>query len=316
MRRGVWCWGVVLLLGTPVAADGQSPEGSGAESVSAPVSAPVSVPAPAPVPVPAPVSVSVLVAPVQGTQGVRHAYADRLGGALGDALEERGYTVVVDKARGKALVACGALECIEQTVEGAGAAFAVVPAMWVRAGDRRELTLTLVGKSGRNLNAGTVINGDLRRTAADLLDELLTRRNELEDGTDDALATDGFAITVAGGAPVGQARSTSTVAAADEPKQEPTHPHAWKAGPIVLWAGGVGIFVGIGAAAGMKNENQQLNKGAVAAWSVVGAAAFAGGTAWWVVGEKRRRSQSERSGAATDTAIRVSPSGIDLRLRF
>jgi hypothetical protein len=84
----------------------------------------------------------------------------------------------------------------------------------------------------------------------------------------------------------------------------------------VLLVGGVGIFVGIGAAAGMKNDNQQLNKGAVAAWSVVGAAALAGGTAWWVVGEKRRRHQSERSEVTTDTAIRVSPSGIDLRLRF
>jgi hypothetical protein len=257
-----------------------------------------------------------LVAPVQGTLGVRHAYSKRVGGALRDALEKRGYTAVTDEPRGQALVLCGTLACIEQTLESAGASFGLVPAMWARAGERRELTLTLVGKSGRNLNAGTVINGDLRRTAADLLDELLARRSELDSDTPDVLETDRFAITTAGGNSVGGIGTSPTVAATDEPKRTSRLPHAWKAGPIVLLVGGAGIFVGIGAAAGMKNDNQQLNKGAVAAWSVVGAAALAGGTAWWVVGEKRRRHQSERSEVTTDTAIRVSPSGIDLRLRF
>ena len=296
MRWGRLVWGVVLVLEAPVTA-------SASETVPASVS------------VPAPATATVLVAPVQGTRGVRHAYSERVGGALRDALEERGYTAVTDEPRGQALVLCGTLACIEQTLESAGASFGLVPAMWARAGERRELTLTLVGKSGRNLNAGTVINGDLRRTAADLLDELLARRSELDSDTHDELATDRFTITAAGGDSVGGIRDSATVAATDEPKRTSRLPHAWKAGPIVLLVGGVGIFVGIGAAAGMKNDNQQLNKGAVAVWSVVGAAALAGGTAWWVVGETRRR-QSERSGATTDTAIRVSPSGIDLRLRF
>jgi len=296
MRWGRLVWGVVLVLEAPVTA-------SASETVPASVS------------VPAPATATVLVAPVQGTRGVRHAYSERVGGALRDALEERGYTAVTDQPRGEALVLCGTLACIEQTLESAGASFGLVPAMWARAGERRELTLTLVGKSGRNLNAGTVINGDLRRTAADLLDELLARRSELDADAPDVLETDRFTITAAGGDSVGGIGASATVAATDEPKQAPRHPHAWKAGPIALLVGGVGIFVGIGAAAGMKNDNQQLNKGAVAVWSVVGAAALAGGTAWWVVGETRRR-QSERSGATTDTAIRVSPSGIDLRLRF
>ncbi|MDH3625461.1 MAG: hypothetical protein OES69_13045 [Myxococcales bacterium] len=236
---------------------------------------------------------TVLVALVQGASEVRAAYADRVGEALLGALVERGYAVVTDKARGEALVACGTLACVEQTLEGGGAAFGIVPAMWVRAGDRREVTLTLVGKSGRNLNAGTVIDGDLSQTTAALVDELLARRSELESNTPSAVPR-----------------------AADEPKQTSARPHAWRAGPILLWAGGAVAFVGIGAAAGMKDETQELNKGAVVAWSVVGAAALAGGTAWWVLGDKRRRRQAERTAATSNTAIRVSPRGFDLRLRF
>lgn len=298
MRRGAWLWGVVSMLGTPVTATAAEPD-------SAPVSALVSAPVPAPAPVPVSAPVPVLLTEVQGTEGVRHAYAERLGRALGDALQSRGYAVVADRARGDELVECGALECIEQALRSAGAEFAVVPAMWVRAGERRELTLTLVGKSDRNLNTGTVINGDLQRTAADLLDELLVRRVEVRGGGEDALATDEVAV-----------EGAVTLPSTDAPRPEPKHPHAWKAGPVVLLAGGVGIFVGIGVAAGTKNEGQQLNKGAAAAWSVVGAAALAGGTAWWVVGDKRRRLQSKPTEAATATTIRVSPGGIDFRLRF
>lgn len=297
MRGGVWFWGMALVVGAPVEAAAE-PE-SGAVSVS--VSAPESVPESAPVSVSAPV----LLVGVQGSVGVRHAYEERLGGALGDALVDRGYTVVADSRKGEALVACGALECIEQTLDGAGAVFAVVPAMWVRQGDRRELTLTLVGKSGRNLNAGTVINGDLRSTAMALLDELLGRRAEL-DGDGDEWAADGLEIAAADGTTEGQTAA---------PRHQPAHPHAWKTGPIVLLAGGAAIFIGVGVRAGIRDSAQQLNKGAVAAWTVVGAAGLAGGTAWWIVGAKRRRGPGARSGSA-DTAIRVSPSGFDLRLRF
>ncbi|MDH3485373.1 MAG: hypothetical protein OEM16_14200, partial [Myxococcales bacterium] len=237
-------------------------------------------------------SVSVLVAPMQGVSGVRDAYATHVEEALSAALGGRGYTVVADAALGEALVACGTLDCIEQALEGVRAAFGIVPAMWLRAGHRHELTLTLVGKSGRNLNAGTVIDGDLSQTTAALVDELLARRSELESGAPSAIPEP-----------------------ADEPKQTSARPHAWKAGPILLWVGGAGAFVGIGVAAGVKDDTQQLNKGAVAAWSVIGAAALAGGTAWWVVGEKRRR-RNDRSEATPHTAIRVSPRGFDLRLRF
>ncbi|MDH3726462.1 MAG: hypothetical protein OER77_02940 [Myxococcales bacterium] len=254
---------------------------------------------------------SVLVAPVQGAGGVRAAFAEPVGQALSDALVDRGYSVVTDEARGEALVSCGTLGCIEQTLEGAGASFGVVPAMWVRAGDRRELTLTLVGKSGRNLNTGTVIDGDLSQAAAALVDELLARRSELESGAPDGSAADRFAIAVDGGTQVGSKALTPT-----DTTRAPARPQAWKAGPIVLWVGGAGVFVGIGAAAGVKDETQQLNKGAVAAWSVIGAAALAGGTAWWVVGERRRRRHGERSAPTPHTAIRVSPRGFDLRLRF
>ena len=45
------------------------------------------------------------------------------------------------------------------------------------------------------------------------------------------------------------------------------------------------------------------------------AMAIAGGIAWWVVGEKRRRREAE-STTALVPAIAFRPTGIDLRLRF
>ena len=95
----------------------------------------------------------------------------------------------------------------------------------------------------------------------------------------------------------------------------PAHPHAWKAGPILLITGGAAAFIAIGAAAGTKSDSQQLNTGAVAAWSAVGAAAIAGGITWWVVGAKRRRERAAPA-AAHSPAIALRPTGIDLRLRF
>jgi hypothetical protein len=92
-------------------------------------------------------------------------------------------------------------------------------------------------------------------------------------------------------------------------------PHAWKAGPIILIAGGTAAIVAIGIAAGVKNDNQQLNTSAVAAWAAVGAAAIGGGVAWWVVGAKRRRKSGEpRSALAAELALH--PTKIDLTLRF
>ena len=86
-------------------------------------------------------------------------------------------------------------------------------------------------------------------------------------------------------------------------------------GPIVLIGGGVAAFVAIGVSAGVKSDNQQLNTSAVAAWATIGAAAIAGGVAWWVVGERRRRPKRESAGAlAPEIALR--PTKIDLRLRF
>jgi hypothetical protein len=183
---------------------------------------------------------------------------------------------------GQAVVACQTPECIEQALDAAGAAFAIVPAIWVRESGDEELTLTLVPKSGRSLNATGAVGDDLSGRSADLVDELLAQ---------------------------GAAVPASTSASA------PAHPHAWKAGPIVLIAGGAAAFVAVGVAAGIRNDTQQLNTGAAAAWSVVGATAIAGGIAWWVVGEKRRRQRAESTGALAPT-IAFHPTGIDLRLRF
>jgi hypothetical protein len=189
----------------------------------------------------------------------------------------------------QAVVACQTPECVEQALDAAGAAFAIVPAIWSRESGGEELTLTLLQKSGRNLNANGVVGEDLSGTAANLVDELLARR---------AAAVPAVAVVPAAAAP-----------------SEPAHPHAWKAGPIILIAGGTGALIAVGVAAGIRNDTQQLNTGAVAAWSAIGAAAIAGGIAWWVVGEKRRRPRAESTHPLAP-AIAFSPTGIDLRLRF
>jgi len=251
------------------------------------------VPASAPGSVPASVSVSVLVAPVQGSEAARVRHGERVLGAVWRALSARGYREAVSpELLGSAVVACQTPECVEQALEAADAAFAIVPAIWSRESGGEELTLTLVQKSRRSLNANGVIGDDLPGTAADLVDELLARR----------AATGPPRNVEAGPRPRGSASG-------------PAHPHAWKAGPIILIAGGAAAFVAVGVAAGIRNDTQQLNTGAVAAWSAIGAAAIAGGIAWWVVGEKRRRREAE-STTALVPAIAFRPTGIDLRLRF
>jgi hypothetical protein len=225
------------------------------------------------------VSVSVLLAPVQGSEALRGQLGERVLGAVRRALRSRGYQDAASRELlGQAVVACQTPECIEQALDAAGAAFAIVPAIWVRESGGEELTLTLVQKSGRSLNATGAVGDDLSGRSADLVDELLAQ---------------GAAV----------------------PVPAPAHPHAWKAGPIVLIAGGAAAFVAVGVAAGIRNDTQQFKPGAVAAWSVVGATSIAGGIVWWVVGQKRRRQRAESTGALAPT-IAFHPTGIDLRLRF
>ena len=234
---------------------------------------------------------SVLVAPVQGSEAARVQHGERVLGAVRRALDSRGYRESVSQELlGQAVVACQTPECVEQALDAAGAAFAIVPAMWSRESGGDELTLTLVQRSGRNLNASGVVADDLSGTAVDLVDALLAR----------------WAATLPKEA---AARVSAPVAAPG-----PAHPHAWKAGPIILIAGGAAAVIAVGVAAGIRNDTQQLNTGAVAAWSAIGAAAIAGGIAWWVVGEKRRQ-RAEPAGALAP-AIAFRPTGIDLRLRF
>ena len=230
----------------------------------------------------------VLVAPVQGSEALRGELAERVESAVRVALRERGYTVTVEQeALGRAVVACRTPECVEDALDAAGVAFAIVPAIWTRESGGRELALTLVQTSSRNLNATGVLEVDLPSTATTLVDALLAQRA--------AVAREA----------AGTRLSSS----------EPAHPHAWKAGPIILIAGGTAAFVAIGVAAGVKSDSQQLNTSAVAAWSAVGAAVIAGGIAWWVVGAKRRRSEPSPAAALAPT-IALRPTGIDLRLRF
>jgi hypothetical protein len=237
----------------------------------------------------------VLVAPVQGSEALRTQHADRVASAVRQALEARGHDVTVaQESLGHAVVACQTPECVEQALDAAGVAFAIVPALWSRTSGGEELTLTLLQRTGRSLNASGAVGDDLPVTAADLIDELFAKR----------LAAEAASPSVEAGAP-----------APERARAPATHPHAWRAGPILLIAGGAAAFVAIGVAAGVKSESQQLDSAAVAAWSTVGAAAIAGGIAWWVVGEKQRRKRSESASAAS-RAVCLRPTGIDLKLRF
>lgn len=250
----------------------------------APVAAaePGSPTAPSPLTEPSPV----LVTPVQGSEALSKERKARMVDAVRRALEDRGYsTEAGNELLGRAVVACQSPECIAQTLDAAGADFALVPAMWLRGDGGHELTLTLVQRLHRSLNANRLDGDELDITARGLVDELLAKRAAL----------------------------LSTPLEAPEPPPSPRHPNAWKAGPIVLIAGGAAAFIAIGVGAGTKSDNEQLNTAAVAAWSAIGAAALAGGVAWWVVGAKRRRQDAAETSGAT---LALRPAGVDLRLRF
>ena len=248
---------------------------------------------PASVPAPAPVSGSVLVAPAQGSEALSVEYGERIAGAARRALGARGYRVPSSQELlGRAVIACQTPECVEEVLDAAGAAFAIVPAIWSRQSGGEELTLTLVQGRGGNLNASGVVGDDLVGLVEGLVDELLVRR-----GSATAAAT-------------GSASAPASAAAS-----RGGHPHAWKAGPIILIVGGVAAIVAVGVGAGVKSDTQQLNTAAVGAWSAIGAAAIAGGITWWVIGEKRRRQRAGRANSLAP-AIAFQPAGIDLRLRF
>jgi len=289
--RLVLAWVVVMAAG-PVAA-----QGAAAGSVAEPGSVAESAAEPASVAASASAKEWVLVAPVQGSEALRVQHGGRVVGAVRRALQARGYQETVSQELlGQAVVACQTPECVERALEAAGAAFAIVPAIWSRESGGEELTLTLMQKSGRNLNANGLVGDNLSGTAADLVAKLLERQAA-------ALAADASAA------------AASVVVSAPTAASESAHPHAWKAGPIILIAGGAAAIVAVGVAAGIRSDTQQLNTAAVATWSAIGAAAIAGGIAWWVIGEKRRRQKAESAGTLAPT-IAFRPTGIDLRLRF
>lgn len=243
-----------------------------------------------------------LLAPLQGSRALRASFQAPVEGAVQQALTRRGYEVLSpEDGAGQRLVDCPTPECVEQTLEHAGAAFAIVPALWSRSSGPDELTLTLVPRAGRGLNVSGAMEGDLTRTGARLVHALLEQR----------------AVFVAyAAAPDGLAPSLDKPSSRldHSPSSEPGHPHAWKVGPVMLLAVGMGSFVAVGVAAGVKGEDQQLNGAAVGAWSAIGAAAIAGGLTWWLVGERRRADLE--TGPVRRAAVGLHPTRIDLRLWF
>lgn len=281
---------VAVMLAAPVSAQ---EAGSGAVSVPGPASGPVPAPALGSASEPVPM----LLAPAQGTASVRARDGERVTAAVRRSLEAHGdHTVLSQDLHGRALIACQTPECIGQALDAAGAAFAIVPAVWSRTSGGQELTLTLVQRSGQNLNATGAIGDDLAAVTLGLVEGLLARRAEAVE---------------AAGAAAARERETETA-----PRRAGARrPHAWKAGPIVLLVGGAAAILAIGVGAGVRGSDQQLNRSAVAIWAAVGAAAIGAGTAWWVVGAKRRRNGGDPP-VALALELGLFPSKIDLRLRF
>ena len=200
--------------------------------LAAPVSAQESVPASVPAPVSVPVQV--LLAPVQGTASLRAQDGARVAAAVRRGLEAHGYHASLSQdLLGRALVACQTPECIEQALDAAGAAFAIVPAIWLREGGGEEVTLTLVQRSGRGLNATGVVGDNLADVTVGLVEGLLVRRAQAVS-----------AAGTAAGTGTGTGAGTRTGGAGAARAGEPGRPHAWKAGPIILIVGGAAAIVG------------------------------------------------------------------------
>jgi len=191
----------------------------------------VAVPAPASASEPVPAPVSVLVTPVQGSPSVSAERRARVVDAVGRALESHGYTVDVSHALlGQAVVACQSPECIEQTLDAADAELAIVPAVWSQKSVSVELTLTLLQRVGRNLNASGPVGADLSAAAEALVNELLVKR----------------------AAPVPPRKADASHRPRGSLSDGPKHRHAWKAGPIILLTGGAAAFIAIGVGAARK----------------------------------------------------------------
>ena len=227
----------------------------------------------------------VLVTPVVGSESVSEVKRNEIRNAVHRALEAQGYRVsTAQDPLGQAVIACQTSECTELALDAANAEFAIVPALWERTGGKAELTLTLIQRERRNVNVDGPWTAGHEGHVDPLVAELLAKRDSGWVPTDDV------------------------------PAPPRKHPNAWLAGPVILIAGGTAAFIAIGVGAATRSDTQQLNTVAVAAWSAVGAAAIAGGIGWWVVGAKRRRSSGEALSRAP--VVKLSPTQVDLRLRF
>ncbi|MFW2388829.1 MAG: hypothetical protein ACN4G0_10860 [Polyangiales bacterium] len=223
--------------------------------------------------------------------------------ALKRALQSHQLHVLTrDETSGEPLITCQTPECVEYTLDVANAELAIVPAIWSHHTGSQELTLTLVRRSKRSLNASGMVEGNLATVA----DQLVTH----------LLAESGRPVPASAPVPAPAPAPVSAAPAAPAPQTDtPRRPHAWMTGPAVLVAGGAAAYVAIGVGAATKNDDQQMNTSAVAAWAALGAAAIGGGVAWWVVGAKRRRAKRESAGPLAPE-LALFPTKIDLRLRF
>lgn len=274
MMSGGRTWGVWWVAATVSATASAAAAEPGAGSATGPAAESVTESA---------AGLTVLVAPLQGDESLRGAREGQVRDAVRRAVESHGYAIApAALVLGHAVVACQSPECIARTLDAASAELAIVPAVWLQPSGGEELTLTLIRPNEKNLNASGPVGDDLSEAASRLLAELLAPR----------------AAVIA--------KPAFEASSAEPTRRQPKYPHAWKAGPICLLAGGTAAFLAIGIGAATKSEQEQLDTTAVAIWSAVGVAALAGGITWWVIGAKRRRAPT----------VALRPTGIDLRLRF
>lgn len=233
-----------------------------------------------------------LIAPAQGNDSVRASLGAKALDAVANALRAHKITSSVDVTLGETLVACEDPTCTEKALASARADIGFVLAAWKRRDTgETELTLTLLDRNARSINARAIVgNRELTAVAAELVDTLLKRRDE------------GPTLT-------------PLPSAAPSAKRD----NGWLAGPVVLLAAGAGLVTaaGVGVArkgcarrdAGGCAQRRVVNTGTVAAVGALGAAALAGGITWWVVGKNKRRERKQ-------VAVGISPSRVEFRLAY
>lgn len=239
-----------------------------------------------------------LLAATQEDSRSPQRYGALIDASVQSSLAARGIRTRPESKLGASLVSCETPECMESRLLLADVEFGVVPALWLRPETGGyELTLTFIERSGRTANVQASVDPSRPQSAVDeLVDAGLERRDR-------------------------QAAVVDPVARAAMGTDHPPKSRQWMAGPTLLIAGGLGTLIAVGVKAAQQGctlsvaevcvEQRELRTAGVAAASALAAGAILGGTAWWVVGSKRRR-----QGARKHASLGIGKSQVHFRLDY